>query len=280
MSSGFQNTSLVNAYTTQIHNAFVKLGRPIPAQESEGLAFFLLKAMGSDVRDYHGPEHPLDVSKGLLPIGQLAALFHDIVYVQFDSTWETLSSTLYPFIPNRAFVLDVVGAMTATHDPWLKIIVSMFGFENEQELNPSKGLNEFLSAIIFYQKMRNLLKPEELIGGISCIEATIPFRKSDANGNTPSDRLKMRIQNVQKGEYGKHFVGHLDFDGMVAECKRLIGNDLDSFGAETVSLFLSNSWTLMIENNQGLRNSFYSLSTYRRAIFGNIHFFTSVDSKN
>ena len=36
----------------------------------------------------------------------------------------------------------------------------------------------------------------------------------------------------------------------------------------------------MIENNPSLRNHFFSLSDYRKAIFGNIGFFTSLDAKN
>ena len=271
----------MNAYASQIEDAFQKLNRPISHTDSEGLSYFLLKTMGSEARDYHRPEHPLDVSKNLLPVGQLAALFHDIVYVQVDPTWEkTLAEILYPFVPSRTFSLDVRGELNHVTDPWLKVIVALFGFENESALIPMRGLNEFLSAIVFYKKMRNHLKPEELIRGLSCIEATIPFRKADSDGRTPADRLKARIENIQSGPEGRFFSGPVDFDLIVTECKLLIENDLVSFGAETMSWFLSNSWNVMIENNPSLRNHFFSLSDYRKAIFGNIGFFTSLDAKN
>ncbi len=281
MAKGFQNTSLVNAYASQIEDAFQKLNRPISHADSEGLSYFLLKTMGSEARDYHRPEHPLDVSKNLLPVGQLAALFHDIVYVQVDPTWEkTLAEILYPFVPSRTFNLDVRGELNHVTDPWLKVIVALFGFENETALVPMRGLNEFLSAVVFYKKMRNFLKPEELLRGLACIEATIPFRKADSDGRTPADRLKARIESIQSSPEGRFFSGPVDFDLIVKECKLLIENDLVSFGAETMSWFLSNSWNVMIENNPALRNHFFSLSDYRKAIFGNIGFFTSLDAKN
>jgi hypothetical protein len=92
--------------------------------------------------------------------------------------------------------------------------------------------------------------------------------------------LKCRIETIQKSEFGTYFAEQIDFDLIVSECKKLIENDLVSFGAETMSSFLSNSWNVMIENNPALRNNFYSLSDYRKAIFGNIGFFSSLDPKN
>ncbi|MBC7458127.1 MAG: hypothetical protein H7235_07605 [Bdellovibrionaceae bacterium] len=249
--------------------------------DSESLSYFLLKTMGSEARDYHRPEHPLDVSKNLFPVGQLAALFHDIVYLQVDPTWEkTLAEILYPFVPSRTFVLDVRGELNHVTDPWLKVIVALFGFENETALIPMRGLNEFLSAVVFYKKMKHFLKPEELLRGLSCIEATIPFRKTDSDGRTPADRLKARIENIQNGPEGYFLSEPVDFDLIVTECKLLIENDLVSFGAETMDWFLSNSWNVMIENNPSLRNHFFSVSDYRKAIFGNIGFFSSLDAKN
>ena len=281
MKKQFKNTSLINAYSSQIEDSFKALKRPISHSDSENLAYFLLKTMGSEARDYHRPEHPLDVSKNLLPVGQLAALFHDIVYVQVDPTWEkTLAETLYPFVPNRSFTLDVRGELNHVTDPWLKVIVSLFGFENEIALIPMRGLNEFLSGIVFYKKMRNFLKPEELLRGLSCIEATIPFRKADSDGRTPADRLKSRIESILMGPQGHFFSEKIDFDLVIKECRLIIENDLVSFGAETMSGFLSNSWNVMIENNPALRNHYFSVSDYKKAILGNVGFFTSLDAKN
>lgn len=281
MEPTFTSTSLVNAYHRQILDAFSRLGRPIANSDAEKLACFLLKTMGSESRDYHRPEHPLDVSKRLLPVGQLAALFHDIVYVQVDPTWgKTVSDILYPFIPTNTFSVNVKGALNHVVDPWHRIIVSIFGFENETDLVPMKGINEFLSALVFYHSMKSHLNPEELLRGIACIEGTIPFRKVDSDGRSPSDRLSTKIEGVLKSSEGRFFPRQIDIELIISECRRIIENDLSSFGAETPSEFISNSWNVMIENNPPLRNNYFYLSDYRKAIFGTLGFYMSLDPKN
>ena len=281
MTLKYTSTSLVNAYYQQITDAFERLGKPIDQSDAEKLSCFLLKTMGSESRDYHRPEHPLDVSKRLLPIGQLAALFHDIVYVQVDPTWgKSVSDILYPFIPTNTFSVNVKGALNHVIDPWQKIVVSIFGFDNETDLIPMKGANEFLSALVFCQCMRPYLNPEELLRGISCIEATIPFRKVDGEGNSPADRLKARIKKVMQSPEGRYFSGQIDVELIISECRSLIENDLASFGSESPSDFISNSWNVMIENNPPLRNTFFYISDYRRAIFGTLGFYMSLDPIN
>jgi hypothetical protein len=281
MKKTFNDTSLLNAYTHQISDAFEKLGRPISNSDAENLSYFLLRTMGSESRDYHRPEHSLDVSKNLFPVSQIAALFHDIVYVQVDSSWErNLSELLYPFTPSKMYSLDVRGALNHITDGWLKVIVKVFNLDTQTNLVPMLGLNEFLSAVVFYQKMKPYLKPEELLRGVCCIEATIPFRKADADGRTPAQRLVARVEDIQSGSLGHYFAEKIDSNLILKECKTLIENDLVSFGSETINDFLSNTWRVMIENNPALRNNFYSLSEYRQAIVGNIGFFTSLDAKN
>ncbi len=280
MSRKLRETSLVNAYALQIENIFARLNRPFLSADAENLAFFLLRAMGSEARDYHRPEHALEVAKHLSPVGQLAALFHDLVYVQVDPTWTlALEQDLHPFIPDVNFGVDIREKYEGLQDPWLKVVVQLFGFEECALLTPSQGLNEFLSAIVFYRKLKNFLVPEELLRGLACIEATIPFRKADANGRGPAQQLVERIERILKGKGHLLFPTPVQSSRIVKECTLMVENDLSSFGVESVGEFLSNTWNVMIENYPALRNEFFTLSEYRSALYGNIRFLSTLDAR-
>ena len=127
--------------------------------------------------------------------------------------------------------------------------------------------------------MRTYLTPAELLRGIACIEATIPFRKKDNEGATPSERLCKRIRSIVTS-LDENFFGDIDYELIVKECRKIIENDLVSFGSANCDQFLSGTWNVMIENHQALRNTYYLVSEYRKAIVGNIGFFTSLDAKN
>ncbi len=272
-----KQTSLVNEFAKQIKLSVTELGLTMSDSEVEALAIFLIRTMGSDSRDYHRPEHSLEVSRVKDPIPRLAAFFHDVIYVQVDPTWRELSQLIYPFIPDNSFSLNVVDALKQANDPWLRAVCMMFGVEHEETLTPSKGLNEFLSALLMYQKLKGHLKPEIMFRAVACVIATVPFLGIDAEGKNPAERLVVRMKSATKalefGPFPESF-----YDEMVNECCEIVHTDLASFGSALFEAYISNTWKVMYESYPPLRNMYFSISEYRRAVYGNITFLDTLDS--
>ena len=260
--------SLVGAYFQLISSSFEELGKSVASNQVESLAIFLTRTMGSESRDYHRPEHSLDVARGLPPIARLAALFHDIVYVQVDPTWQSnLKPLLRPFEITNDLKVNVASTIEYNLERWLKTVAIIFGVETETELTTMKGLNEFLSTIVMINKLSPFLNESELIKAIACIESTIPFRRIDQKGLTPSDRLEARLRLAFKssniGQINDKFLKDI-----IAECRCIVEKDLASFGSETPADYLSDTWRVIFENNASVRNSFFSIIEYRKAIYG------------
>ena len=58
-----KSPSLVAEYASLIANAFAALGHEVALEQVESLAIFLTRTMGSEARDYHRPEHSLEVAR-------------------------------------------------------------------------------------------------------------------------------------------------------------------------------------------------------------------------
>lgn len=274
-----RNTSLINHYANQLRTAVIELGGSISEVDLERVSIFLVRAMGSELRNYHRPEHPLDVSKFQPPIARIGGLFHDLVYVQVDPHWKVfLGDLLTPMIPAENFTLNVKDCLSQTNEMWLKACVTVFGFEQEEKLQPLSGLNEFLSAIVMTKIMEPYLSAKNLIKVISCIEATIPFRRVDASGNSPSKRLKARLLKASN-EFNLALTEE-DINQAAVDCRNIVENDLSGFRSERLGFFLSDSWNVLSENHATLRNTFFLVSDYRKAVFGLIGFFLMLDPEN
>ena len=243
----------------------------------EALSIFLIRTMGSDLRDYHRPEHSLDVSKVESPVARLAAFFHDLIYVQVDPSWRGLSDLLDPFVPDEQLSLNVPEALKLTQDSWLRAICVMFGVENETQLTPAKGLNEFLSAVVMYHKLSPVLDAVLLFRAVACVIATVPFLGIDAEGKNPAQRLVLRMREAEKILGFKKFSDAF-YDEVISECCEIVSTDLASFGAVQFADYISNTWKVMYESYPPLRNAYFLISDYRRAVYGNIHFLETLDS--
>ena len=272
-----KNTSLINNYAIQLRTAVSELGCVASESEIESISIFLLRIMGSELRDYHKPEHSIDVSLGQPPVARIASLFHDCVYVQVDPGWRNSFPELFQaLMPPDALFLNVKEALAQTQAyPWFKIITQLFGLENETALRPVNGLNEFLSALVMVKKMEGILKPIDLLKAVACIEATIPFRKLDANGNSASQGMRLRLPVAAKQV--SVAITESDILQTTLECRGIVESDLGGFGSERLSYFISNTWNVMNENNPSLRNSFFLVSDYRKAVYGIIGFLQSLN---
>lgn len=276
-----KNSSLINNYAHRLKSSLFDLGQKIPESEIETLAIFLVRAMGSELRNYHRPEHPLDVSRSQTPIARMAALFHDIVYVQVDPNWKNfLGDLLGPMVPADNYTMNVKeNLQKTTHaDRWPRICSMVFGFEQEEKLQPLTGLNEFMSALVVTSKLQKFLSDKDLIKIVSCIEATIPFRRIDSLGNSPAKRLKVRLSKASN-EFNLDLNDN-DINQAALDCRSIVENDLSGFRSEKLGFFLSDSWNVLSENHATLRNTFFLISDYKKAVFGLIGFFQMLDPEN
>ncbi len=154
----------------------------------------------------------------------------------------------------------------------------VFGFDREEKLLPLGGLNEFLSALVLINKLEVHLTPKDLIKTIACIEATIPFRKVDSLANSPSYRLKERLIKASL-EFNLN-LNTQDINLATIECRSLVEKDLIGFSSEDLGFFLSDSWNILAENHASLRNTFFLISDYQKAVFELIFFFILANGTN
>mgnify|MGYP000635611639 CR=1 FL=1 len=137
----------------------------------------VIQSMSGPWRSFHTPEHIFDVGEGGTPTEVLAALFHDLVYVQVDQGINlSLARHLADALQETEQGLKLDPA-AVRQDPLLQMTVDLFGFAHDQLLNPFGGQNEFLSAVVAVRSMRDLLPPAVLAQVVACIGLglAIPF---------------------------------------------------------------------------------------------------------
>lgn len=271
-----RSVSVVTNYFSELITAFEELGKKFEPSDVEHLSVELVRATCSSQRTYHRPEHSIDVGRGHSSLGRLAGIFHDCVYVQIDSSWkENFGWHLRNFIPSDELKLNTHFGFNNESDLTRKAVIVLFGMEKNSKVVPGQGLNEVLSALVMQSMLTRFLTPKEIISIAACIESTIPFRKADANGRTPMKALKVRLDkaiailNMTITESEKQQIVDL--------CREIIEKDLASFASKKFSFFISNTWNVMNENNPSLKNSFFYVSEYRRAVHGVIPFLKSLD---
>jgi len=257
--------SSVTRAALQIRDCLVKLGYQPDLLACETLSRFIHLTMSTRNRAFHDMDHAFEVSEGCSPIGQLAALFHDVVYIQVDRSRLTeLRSLFSVFDPGEELNLTLPNYSVIERDPWRKAVLAVFGFQPGQTLTPYSGLNEFLSAWVCCEKLRTLVDSWDLLRVLACIEATIPFRGVDEKGNTPSSKLFMQLKNAA-------LVFDLkptddDLSETVQFAIEVANSDVRGFAAQDPAEFVFNSWALLYENNPSLQSTYYLTSQYREAL--------------
>lgn len=254
-----------------------ELGSPIPIFESEAIGSFIARAMSGDARDYHLPEHAIDVAVGLDPLPRLAALFHDVVYLQVDGeqgSW--IREFIAPADLSKDYTLNVPHALQLTQDRELLLCASIFGVQNAENLSASDGLNEFLSAVVFYKSMSAYLSQERLIQGVACIESTIPFRGRLSGSSGPRGRLRERLESTNL-LFGFGFDENM-IEETLDQCEKLATKDISFVGTPHPKHFLSDSWKLIYEQNPALRSSYFSVVELRKAVLNQFQFISKISA--
>ena len=243
-----------------------ELGGKIELAQLEHIVDLIIRAMTGPWRFFHTTEHIFEVGKSDEPIEVLAALFHDLVYVQVDQGVSlNISSYIAPFVKDVKGQLVIRESHELPDSRLFEIVTDIFGLAPGQVLSPFAGQNEFLSALIAALSLSPLLKESQVAQIAACIEATIPFRPLSASGLKPSEILHQRLISANT----KFSFGWNDSEIIeVVKCAvRVTNRDVENFAFPDSADFLDNTWNLLPETNHDLSNqNSYTVEGYRWSI--------------
>lgn len=243
-----------------------QLGGRVDIPKFEEIAELIIQTMRGPWRYFHTSEHIFEVGGSVDPIEVLAALFHDLVYVQVDQGVNfNISSALCPFVKEVRSELVIRDEAELPKDAIYQLVATLFGFIPGQTLSPFAGKNEFLSAVIAGKCLEPFLPPSAIVQITACIEATIPFREVSANGLSAIELLHQRLINANR-DFNLGFTDP-ELCEIVKRSVRLANRDVENFASPKSSNFLDNTWNLMPETNHELINvNCYTVGQYRESL--------------
>ncbi len=243
-----------------------QLGGRVDIAKLEQIAELIIQTMRGPWRYFHTSEHIFEVGGSVDPIEVLAALFHDLVYVQVDQGVSfNISSALSPFVKEVRSLLVIRDETDLPDDTMYQLVGSVFGFEPGKTLSPFAGQNEFLSAVIAAKSLEPFLSASPIAEIATCIEATIPFRPVSPSGLSAIELLHERLVSANRD----FNLGWSDAQTVeiVKRAVRLANRDVENFASPNSSNFLDNTWNLMPETNHELTNvNSYTVGGYRRSL--------------
>ena len=214
---------------------------------TNSMAELIVDSMSTPSRVYHSMQHILDIMEDIAadgdehPIPVLAALFHDVIYLNVD---RDLSTAQVEILSNILVQDTDASKPLALHipvvDPSIDMVRLLFGFD----LRPGQGYNEYISALLAVRVLSPFLSLKHLIQLTACIEASVPFR-SVTDGSTPMERLHERLVHTNRecgaGLSEQELVDTVHMAAFFSNC------DLGSFCQKDPSVFLNNTWKLLPE---------------------------------
>ncbi|HEY9743854.1 MAG TPA: hypothetical protein V6C90_25480 [Coleofasciculaceae cyanobacterium] len=251
-------------------------GKVEPTQ-LENITELIIQTMTGPWRHFHTPDHIFEVGGSFEISGTadavevLAALFHDLVYVQVDQGVSiNIGSYIAPFI-KEVKGKEVKGQLVIREatdmpsSPMFDLVAAIFGFTPGQALSPMAGQNEFLSALIAAQSLEPVLSTSTIAQVVACIEATVPFRPLSPSGLSPSEMLYQRLSVANnQSNFGWSEPQIIE---IVKRCVRLANRDVENFAYSDSADFLDNTWNLLPETNHELINAnSYTVAGYRRSL--------------
>lgn len=247
----------------ELHKAVSALGGDAASPRIEAISQLIIQSMTGPWRSFHTPEHIFDVGAGGEPVEVVAALFHDLVYVQVDSGIPVnLARYVAPYVREGTAGLVIEPTSTEAQDPELHMTMALFGFKLGQVLSPFGGLNEFLSALLAVKVLDGILPLSVRAQIAACIEATVPFRADQPDGANCSQMLLERLKQVN-ADHGLGMDDNTCVQTVVMGVK-VANRDIGNFAYERPTDFLNNTWNLIPETNHELANfSTYSITGYR-----------------
>jgi hypothetical protein len=242
------------------------LGGRVDIPKLEQIAELIIQTMRGPWRYFHTSEHIFEVGGSVDPIEVLAALFHDLVYVQVDQGVSfNISSALCPFVKEVRSQLVIRDETQLPDDAMYQLVASVFGFIPGKTLSPFGGQNEFLSAVIAAKSLEPFLPASTIAEITACIEATIPFRPVSPSGLSAIELLHQRLVSINR-DFNLGW-SHAEIVEIVKRAVRLANRDVENFASRNSSNFLDNTWNLMPETNHELSNvNSYTVAGYRRSL--------------
>ena len=254
----------INRFISLFSDAFTALEVKVPVADVERMAMLIHHSMDHGRRTYHTSTHVFDMCEGMNPRQVLATLFHDIVYYQLDGGFPKSAEALLKRVVRVE--RDVVEVRPVdSSDKGYTICTGIFGFAAGQALPLYGGMNEFLSAVVATRTLEPYLPLEDIIAIVACIEATIPFRMSNAAGRDMLDVLADRVSDVSKAVGLQPKAAEIAL--VVSDAAVLSNHDVSSFSEADPGRFLSTTWLLIEESNAPLSAvGIYSIVEYRGAL--------------
>lgn len=231
------------------------LGLGVPPLFVERWGVAVHQALSSRAREFHTHQHVLELVRDADAIETLAALYHDIVYVQVDLDVPThYAELLSPLLEKDLRTTHGWRVLPhASVDPTAADVLALFGRKADEVLTPFTQLNELASAFVAAKELEGVLTRAQLLAVVACIEATIPFRDEEGT------QLELRLVGLG--------VPAEDARVMVRRAVRLSNNDVGNFADPDPGRFLDNTWKLLPETNPALHvPNTYSLRDYRVAL--------------
>lgn len=237
---------------------------PATPAEIERWSVIVDEAMAGRARLFHTHDHIFELTQTADPIEALAALFHDIVYVQVDQGLSSRSAQVvsgYAELEQGTCVLKPL----KDDDVPARLTYELFGVQAGTQLTTMTGLNELLSALVAARELSAQLPLGPVAQVVTCIEATIPFRGRDAEGRTPFSRLADRLRQVNaRLSLG---LDEKEITAAIHRAVRVCRRDVSGFADPDAARFLDNTWKLLPETNPALRApDVYSIREYRTAL--------------
>jgi hypothetical protein len=199
----------------------------------EKMAIHVYKCMEGNYRNFHTTQHIFDINKNLSDYARIAAIYHDIVYLQVDRGLGNNSVFLDKFITTNN---NNEGLIVDSEERTFKDILKVFGYEKGQKININNGLNEFLSALVMAESLKFFLNIHQILHIASIIESTIPFRENNLHN------LKGRLNNI-------NLVKKQDIETILKDCVDMSNSDVNNF-MQDASIFIDNTWKLIQESNK------------------------------
>jgi hypothetical protein len=291
----FRPRNYISQLIVEMEEALLGLNaKHLTLHKLESMAVLIYESMSISTRNYHSVQHIFDlISQGLEQnhIAILATCFHDCIYYHVDGGLTKVQADLLEgsfqsscsretepkserLHPTRYEFVATTTETSARHTRLLPMVETIFGYTPGQPITiTSDGLNEFLSAVMAVRQLQEHLPMEQLAQIACCIQATIPFRKPDPN--TGKTHMELLYDNMIATR--DKFKLHLSDEDCVASVQRacLVSNsDVGNFGTTDRHWFLDNTWSLLPETNESLRDEYvYSVQQFHKALVKMYGFF-------
>ncbi len=255
------------------------LGLKVELCRLEDMAVMVHRIMSYQGRQFHTLEHVFSFLNHADGVTTLAAVFHDLVYLQVDGGLSADAvNLLKPYVgPSKTGFSFNTPAIQ--DDRAFQLCCALFGRDPQKPETPPGAMNEFLSALLMYRTLQDCVPPPELLAIAVCVEASIPFRGPDPEGRSMAEVLEYRLQGMV--DRGLITTGVEEREAMIHRAVAFANVDVQDFSLDDPAAFLNNTWKLLPETNFSLRiGGAFTAREYRIALLNMYGFFRSLKPEN